>query len=84
MGTAFNSLKHTKVIHIPVIVEVEVGEHIRGVIEQRLELLYRRRLCKCGGHGLKVQIQGHIVIRGKYPCGSGGHMGLRDGNHGAV
>lgn len=36
---SFNGLHHPEIIHVAVVIEVQVGEHIRGVVQQVLEFL---------------------------------------------
>lgn len=63
MCRAVQGLEHAKIIHISVAVEVQVGEHVLGIVQQVLELLYRPGLGECGADGLKVEIEGYVIIR---------------------
>lgn len=40
MGGAVQGLEHAQIIHISVVVEVQVGEHVGRIVEKFLEFLY--------------------------------------------
>ena len=56
VGIALNRLHDAQVIDIAVTVEVEVAEHIGGIVDQLLEFLHIGRLCESGANSLKIKI----------------------------
>lgn len=63
MGGAVQGLEHAQIIHISVVVEVQVGEHVLGIVQQVLELLHCLGLGECGADSLKIKIEGYVIIR---------------------
>lgn len=84
VGPAFEGLEHAEVIHVSVTVEVEVGQHVAGVVEQAFELLYRIGLCEGCAYRLEVQVEGDIVVCCIDAGGGGRRVRSRHGDDGAV
>ncbi len=63
MGGAVQGLEHAQIIHISVVVEVQVGEHVLGIVQQVLEFLHRLGLGECSADSLEVEIEGYVIIR---------------------
>ena len=71
MRSALDGLNHAQIIDISVLIEVEVGEHVRGIVDQILEILYGGGLCESGSDCLKVEAEGDVLAEGRHSCGSG-------------
>ena len=70
VGTVFDSFQDSQVIYITVVVQVQVGEHVRAVVQQVFELFNGGRLGECRGDCLQVQTEGDVLVGGYYPrCG---------------
>lgn len=73
---AVHGLQHAQIIYITVTVQVQVRQHIIGVIQQRLKLLYRSGLRKSSTYRLQIQIQRYIRTDGGHLCRRyGAHLG---------
>ncbi len=81
MRISVHGFKNPEVIDISIPVKVQIGNHIGGIVEQSLEFLDRGRLCKRRTHGLKIQTQGYVPVRGNHTrrgkcvCPTGGNRG---------
>lgn len=59
---------NAQVVDVSVPVEVQVGNHVSGVVEKDLELPYIAGLCECCSYSLKVKLEAVVVVLGIYGC----------------
>ena len=73
MVISIDRLYHTQIVHIPVTVQVQRRQHIRGRVEQHLELFQRVGLGKRSPHGTEVKEKTDVFAQRSdfYHSGSG-------------
>lgn len=71
VGAAFKGLKHTEIIDIPIVVEVEVGDDVRTGVQYLLKLLDAVRLRKSSSNGLQIEVQTDVLRQGRHLYSSG-------------
>ena len=76
------SLQHAQIVHVAVVVEIEVVDHVLGRVEQPFKLAYSTRLSEDSSYCLQVQIvrqigcqRGHLYGRGSSRFGRSCHNG---------
>ena len=62
MVIAPTGLNHAQVVNPPVVVEVEVVDHITARVQDSLKLLYRIALCERSRNGIQVEVETPIGV----------------------
>lgn len=83
MIVAAQRLNDAQVVNIAISVQIQVGQHIRRVIQQLLKFGYRTRLRKGSSHGLQIQIERYILGNSRH-AGRRDSLYLRSGNRRGV
>ena len=70
VGIPVNGFQNPQIIHVPVSVQIQIGNHIGRIVEQVLEFLDSGGLGERGCDRLQVQAQRYVIVRGCDPgCG---------------